>query len=91
MAEVPQVTRENFQEVLPAVKQALQACEYYAFDCEMTGLFANDNQQNYLDELEDRYAQASASIPTDSQSYPIPILPVKAGLSQREHTGIVGH
>ena len=56
-----QVTRENFQDVLPAVKNSLQACEYYAFDCEMTGLFTNDNQQNYLDELEDRYAQVGLS------------------------------
>ena len=54
-----QVTRENFQDILPAVRNSLQACEYYAFDCEMTGLFTNDNQQNYLDEVEDRYAQAS--------------------------------
>lgn len=54
-----QVTRENFQDILPAVRSSLQACEYYAFDCEMTGLFTNDNQQNYLDELEDRYAQVS--------------------------------
>lgn len=44
-------------EVLPALRESLTACEYYAFDCEMTGLFTNDNQQNYLDELEDRYAQ----------------------------------
>ncbi|KAK9866018.1 hypothetical protein WJX84_007566 [Apatococcus fuscideae] len=27
----------------------------------MTGLFTNDNQQNYLDELEDRYAQVAES------------------------------
>ena len=56
-----QVTRENFHDVLPAVRNSLQACEYYAFDCEMTGLFTNDNQQNFLDELEDRYAQVGSS------------------------------
>ena len=56
-----QVTNENLQEALPAVQAALQACQFFAFDLEMTGLFLRDGPQPYLDEIEDRYRQVCAS------------------------------
>lgn len=52
-----QVTNANFKEALPAVKQALEDCEFYAFDLEMTGLHMRDGAPPYLDEMEDRYRQ----------------------------------
>ena len=52
-----QVTNDNLQEALPAVQAALQACQFFAFDLEMTGLFVRDGPQPYLDEIEDRYRQ----------------------------------
>ena len=55
-----QVTNDNLQEALPAVQAALQACQFFAFDLEMTGLFVRDGPQPYLDEIEDRYRQVRA-------------------------------
>ena len=55
---VMQITRANFRESLPVIRQALADCHFFAFDCEMTGLTAQDSKQEYLDEVEDRYAQA---------------------------------
>ncbi len=52
-----QVTNDNLQEALPAVQAALQACQFFAFDLEMTGLFVRDGPAPYLDEIEDRYRQ----------------------------------
>ncbi len=53
----PQVTHDNLPEALPAVQAALQACQFFAFDLEMTGMFVRDGPQPYLDEIEDRYRQ----------------------------------
>ena len=61
----PQVTRHNFWEALPAVEAALEGCAFFALDCEMTGLFADENHGNggrpvgplFLDEPEDRYQE----------------------------------
>jgi poly(A)-specific ribonuclease len=48
------VTRENFQATLPAVKEALDRCTFFAFDCEMTGLFLDTTKHEYLDDMHDR-------------------------------------
>ena len=56
-----QVTNDNLQEALPAVQAALQACQFFAFDLEMTGLFVRDGPAPYLDEIEDRYRQVCAA------------------------------
>ena len=57
-----QVTRHNFDEMLPLVRQALTDCSFFAIDCEMTGLFTKDNNNGrerrapvFLDDIEDRY------------------------------------
>lgn len=50
-----QITRTNFQQSLPVIKQALHDCQFFAFDCEMTGLEVLETKQEYLDEVEDRY------------------------------------
>ncbi|KAI3424112.1 hypothetical protein D9Q98_009473 [Chlorella vulgaris] len=52
-----EVTRHNFKEVLPLVKQALADCQFYAIDCEMTGLFLEDNKAGPLDDIEERYSE----------------------------------
>jgi hypothetical protein len=65
------VTRHNFAAVLPVVREALQSCDFFAIDCEMTGLFleggngngggANGRGALFLDDIEDRYEEVSES------------------------------
>ena len=50
-----QITRTNFLQSLPIIKQALHDCQFFAFDCEMTGLEVLETKQEYLDQIEDRY------------------------------------
>lgn len=40
--------------MLPAVRRYLSACDFFAFDCEMTGLFLDGHNENYLDDMQDR-------------------------------------
>jgi hypothetical protein len=56
-----QVTRSNFTAVLPAVRQALQDCHFFAFDCEMTGLFLQGQDDYVVDDVTDRYVKAAAA------------------------------
>ncbi|KAG2427674.1 hypothetical protein HXX76_012323 [Chlamydomonas incerta] len=55
------VTRHNFDAMLPAVRRYLAAADFYAFDCEMTGLFLDGHNENYLDDMQDRYNRTAAS------------------------------
>lgn len=48
------ITRENFNAMLPAVEEALKECTFYAYDCEMTGLFLESNGHDYLDTMQAR-------------------------------------
>ena len=50
-----QVLRDNFGATMPLLEDALQRCQFYALDLEMTGLFLPDIQETYLDDVEDRY------------------------------------
>ena len=50
-----QVLRDNFAATLPLLEDALQRCQFYALDLEMTGLFLPDIQETYLDDVEERY------------------------------------
>ena len=52
-----QVTRHNFQQVLPDVRQALADCQFFSFDCEMTGLYpdSSDAAATPHDDYEERY------------------------------------
>jgi len=59
--DVVDITRHNFESSLPAVVKALQQCTFFAVDCEMTGLFLDNNKEDYLDEMPDRYAKMAAS------------------------------
>jgi poly(A)-specific ribonuclease len=56
-----QATRANFLEVLPAVREALQSCRFYSFDCEMTGLYTDNSREDPLDDYETRYEKAALS------------------------------
>eukprot|EP00882_Tetradesmus_deserticola_P011672 GHRQ01012347.1.p1 GENE.GHRQ01012347.1~~GHRQ01012347.1.p1 ORF type:complete len:242 (+),score=61.91 GHRQ01012347.1:518-1243(+) len=61
-AAVPlQVTRSNFTAVLPAVRQALQDCQFFSYDCEMTGLFLQGQDDYLVDDVTDRYIKAAAA------------------------------
>lgn len=67
-----QVTRHNFNDTLPIVKEALDECHFFSFDCEMTGLFvsnknglADGKPPVYLHDMEDRYEELLES----SQSF----------------------
>ncbi|KAG2487082.1 hypothetical protein HYH03_014327 [Edaphochlamys debaryana] len=55
------VTRHNFQAMLPVVRRYLSACDFFAFDCEMTGLFLDGQYDNYLDDMQDRYTRTAAA------------------------------
>ena len=65
-----EVTKDNFAEALPTIVEALSTCSFYAFDCEMTGLFVSENRSGglaegkppaYLHDIEDRYEELAAS------------------------------
>ena len=50
-----QVTRSMFDKVLPHVERAIEQCQFYAFDLEMTGLHVSDQRESWVDDMEDRY------------------------------------
>jgi len=59
-----EVTKDTFEEALPMVEEALSECQFYSFDCEMTGLFVSDRPglaegkpPPYLHDMEDRYEE----------------------------------
>lgn len=59
-----EVTKETFEDALPIVEEALKECQFYSFDCEMTGLFVSDRKgladgkpPSYLHDMEDRYEE----------------------------------
>lgn len=56
-----QVTRSNFAASLPAIKQALQQCQFFSFDCEMTGLYLPNQDDHAADDVDDRYVKAAAA------------------------------
>ncbi|KAF8061172.1 PAT17 [Scenedesmus sp. PABB004] len=56
-----QVTRSNFAAALPAVAAALASCQFWAFDCEMSGLFLAGQEDYAADDVDDRYAKAAAA------------------------------
>eukprot|EP00898_Chlorokybus_atmophyticus_P000942 jgi/Chlat1/1849/Chrsp141S02188 len=57
------VTRENFEEVFPAVREAVNACEFVAIDTEFTGLGLSPSRKvdALTDALEDRYLRIAES------------------------------
>lgn len=55
------VTKHNFEAVLPAVREYLGACDFFALDCEMTGLFLDGQQEGFLDDMQDRYTRTAAA------------------------------
>jgi hypothetical protein len=57
------VTRDNFEATLPSIKEALDECEFFAFDCEMTGLFLDGHKHEYLDDMQDRWVSSHPSQP----------------------------
>lgn len=64
-----QVTRHNFDAAAQNIKEALEECDFVAFDCEMTGLFLDNNEGSYLDDMPLRYYKVLPSAIT-STKYP---------------------
>ena len=60
--ESMQITKKNFQSALPAVKEAIHECDFLSFDCEMTGLFLDDNAHSMLDNMPARYSKVRGSV-----------------------------
>eukprot|EP00892_Ulva_mutabilis_P009389 jgi/Ulvmu1/6822/UM031_0026.1 len=60
-ADAVDVTRHNFDEALQSIKAAIEECDFVAFDCEMTGLFLDNNEASYLDDMPLRYYKMHAS------------------------------
>ena len=57
-----QVTRENFRQVLPLFKEALEGAAFLALDLEFSGLSVRGNEGEYLDDVEDRHEQVSPPV-----------------------------
>jgi hypothetical protein len=57
-----QVTRSNFESSLPAVREAISSSDYISFDCEMTGLFLDNNEHSFLDNMPARYHKVCMSV-----------------------------
>ncbi|KXZ50071.1 hypothetical protein GPECTOR_18g5 [Gonium pectorale] len=55
------VTKHNFEAMLPVVRLYLSSCDFFSFDCEMTGLFLDGQNENYLDDMQDRYNRTAAA------------------------------
>ena len=53
-----QITRHNFDAAMPAFVEALQSCDFVAFDEEMTGLFLDKQPHSNLDDMPARYSKA---------------------------------
>ena len=56
-----QVTRSNFRDALDAARAALRSCEFFAFDCEMTGLTLDGQEDKLLDDAFDRHERTVAA------------------------------
>ncbi|KAI0244691.1 hypothetical protein L0F63_004482 [Massospora cicadina] len=67
-----EVTKENFATTLPVIEKALESCEFYAIDLEMTGIVLPGRKINSVENLGERY-QKNRRI---ARSY----LPVQFGL-----------
>lgn len=56
------VTRSNFESVLHVLKDAIERADFIAFDGEFTGLFDEGLAEDFLDDLNDRYAKCARSV-----------------------------
>jgi len=56
-----EVTKENFDQVLPVIAEAIKECDFLAFDTELTGLTTRGQRITGLDSVEERYQKIRAS------------------------------
>lgn len=56
-----EVTKENFDKVLPLIAEAIKECDFLAFDTELTGLASRNSRIMALDTVEERYQKIRAS------------------------------
>ena len=58
-----QVTRENFQDVLPTVQEAIRSCDFIAIDTEFSGLYTGKvPREHVLDTHQVRYLKLKDSV-----------------------------
>ena len=55
MFDTGKITKYNLARMLKALREALEGATYVALDCEMTGLFAENNNSSWFDSAPDRY------------------------------------
>lgn len=67
------------QAVLPAVREYLGACDFFALDCEMTGLFLDGQQEGFLDDMQDRWAGSAPGVWSCRVCTPDAFLRVRTG------------
>lgn len=59
---IVQVTRDNYEELLPEIKAKIGLCNFVTIDTELTGLSSNKaNQYNLFDTPQDRYTKVRSS------------------------------
>ncbi|CAL8117082.1 unnamed protein product [Orchesella dallaii] len=50
-----EVTKDNFDDLLPEILEGIERCTFIALDTELTGLHPTDQKENYFDSVEERY------------------------------------
>ncbi|MEW5316777.1 MAG: hypothetical protein WDW38_008127 [Sanguina aurantia] len=58
------ITRENFARMIPMIQRALNQCEFYSFDCEMTGLILDTQREEFFDDMQERYTKTAINAQT---------------------------
>ncbi|XP_055943527.1 poly(A)-specific ribonuclease PARN-like isoform X1 [Argiope bruennichi] len=52
-----EVTKSNFEELLPSIKKAIDECDFLAIDTELTGLYNARSEEHAFDTMEERYSK----------------------------------
>ncbi|GIY85671.1 poly(A)-specific ribonuclease PARN [Caerostris darwini] len=50
-----EVTKSNFEKLLPSIKQSIDECDFIAIDTELTGLYSSRSEEHAFDTMEERY------------------------------------
>ena len=57
-----EITKANFEELLPSIRDAIQCSSFIAYDCELTGLVASNSHNSCaVDSLSTRFDKTRAA------------------------------
>lgn len=60
-----EVTKDNFSNLLPLIKESIDGCDFISIDCEFTGLGVDKNLRiDVMDSVESRYLKIAACCKT---------------------------